>query len=123
MSDDEIETKADVLLLVLNPEDEQSKVFVEELDEKLPAPITRVVISYKPETHEACVENVIEDTDECSVLVKEEPVDLAVDALLKQYSTSLKCYKDHCVKDEVARVLVATALRPCVPWLAILWCK
>ncbi|CAH0493060.1 unnamed protein product [Peronospora farinosa] len=112
LSDDEIEMKADVLLLVLNPEDELSKVFVEELDKKLPASIPRVVISYKPETHEECVENVMENSDESSVLVKEEPVDFAIDALLKQYSTSLKCYKGHCVKEEVARVLVATALRP-----------
>ncbi|CAI5720071.1 unnamed protein product [Peronospora destructor] len=112
LSDDEIEMKADVLLFLLNPEDELSKVFVEELDKKLPAPIPRVVISYKPETHEECVENVIEDNDESIVLVKEEPDDFAIDALLKQYSTSLKCHEGHCVKDEVARVLVTTALRP-----------
>lgn len=119
LSDDEIETKADVLLLVLNPEDEPSKVFVEEFDKKLPASIPRVVISYKPESHEECVEHVIEDTDESSVLVKEPPIDFAIDALLKQYPTSIKCYKRHCVKDEVACVLVATALRPCVPWFAV----
>ncbi|KAI9995262.1 hypothetical protein PInf_012313 [Phytophthora infestans] len=65
LSDDEIEMKADVLLLVLNPEDELRN-----------------------------------------------PVDFAIDATLKQYPTSLKCYEAHCVKDEVAGVLVATALRP-----------
>ncbi|CAH0517775.1 unnamed protein product [Peronospora belbahrii] len=112
LSDDEIETKADVLLLVLNPEDESSKLFVEELDKKLPASIPRVVISYKPETPEECVVDVIESSNESSVLVKEKPVDFATDALLKQYPTSLKCYERHCVKDKVARILVATALRP-----------
>ncbi|KAL3666632.1 hypothetical protein V7S43_008254 [Phytophthora oleae] len=108
LSDDEIEVKADVLLLVMNPEDEPSKIFVEELDRKLPASIPRVVISYKPESQEEAVE----DADESSALVKEEPVDFAMDAMLKQYFTSLKCYDAHSVKNEVARVLVATALRP-----------
>jgi len=112
LSDDEIETKADVLLFVLNPEDEPSKLYVEELDKKLSALIPRVVISYKPETQEERVEDAVEGSDESSVLVNEESVDFATDALLKQYSTSLKCYEAHCVKDEVARVLVATALRP-----------
>ncbi|KAG3205852.1 hypothetical protein PC128_g1182 [Phytophthora cactorum] len=112
LSDDEIEMKADVLLLVLNPEDEPSKIFVEELDKKLPSSIPHVVISYKPETHDEDVEVDIEGADESSSLVKEEPVDFAIDATLKQYPTSLKCYEAHCVKDEVTRVLVATALRP-----------
>ncbi|GMF26017.1 unnamed protein product [Phytophthora fragariaefolia] len=110
LSDDEIELKADVLLLVLNPDDEPSKIFVEELDKKLPASIPRVVISYKPERHEDDVEEA--KTDENSALVKDESVDFAIDATLKQYPTSLKCYEVHCVKVEVARVLVATALRP-----------
>ncbi|GMF19245.1 unnamed protein product [Phytophthora lilii] len=112
LSDDEIEMKADVLLLVLNPADEQSKLFVEELDKKLPASIPRVVISYKPETPNNDAEETKDGTDESSALIKEEPIDFAIDATLKQYSTSLKCYEAHCVKDEVARVLVATALRP-----------
>lgn len=111
LSDEEIEMKADVLLLMLNPEDEPSKVFVEELDKKLPASIPRVVISYKPEKHNEDVEI---DVDESTALVNEEPVDFAIDATLKQYLTSLKCYEAHCVKDEVARALVATALRPYV---------
>ncbi|KAF4028676.1 EF hand associated [Phytophthora infestans] len=112
LSDDEIEMKADVLLLVLNPEDELSKIFVEELDKKLPPSIPRVVISYKPETRNEDVEVAIDGADESSPLVKEDPVDFAIDATLKQYPTSLKCYEAHCVKDEVAGVLVATALRP-----------
>ncbi|KAJ8561686.1 hypothetical protein ON010_g7997 [Phytophthora cinnamomi] len=110
LSDDEIEMKADVLLLVLNPEDEPSKVFVEELDKKLPASIPRVVISYKLEKQDDDVEE--GKVDESSALVKEEPIDFAIDATLKQYPTALKCYEAHSVKDEVARVLVATALRP-----------
>ncbi|KAL4095533.1 hypothetical protein PRIC1_008907 [Phytophthora ramorum] len=110
LSDDEIEMKADVLLLVLNPEDEPSKLFVEELDKKLPASIPRVVISYKPEMHNE--EERKEDTDESSALLKEKPADFAIDATLKQYPTSLKCYEAYCVKEAVARVLVATALRP-----------
>lgn len=121
LSDDEIETKADVLLLVLNPEDEPSKMFVEELDKKLPASIPRVVVSYKPETLDEGVEGAMKGTEESSALVKEEPADFAIDATLKQYPTSLKCYEPHCVKDEVARVLVATALRPCVLCFALLW--
>ncbi|KAG7382302.1 Mitochondrial Rho GTPase 2 [Phytophthora pseudosyringae] len=112
LSDDEIEMKADVLLLVLNPDNEPSKIFVEELDKKLPASIPRVVISYKPETPDEDVDEAKEGPDESSALVKEEPVDFAIDATLKQYPTSLKCYKAQCVKEEVARVLVATALRP-----------
>ncbi|KAE8989098.1 hypothetical protein PR003_g21879 [Phytophthora rubi] len=111
LSDDEIEMKADVLLLVLNPENEPSKVFVEELDKKLPASIPRVVISYKPEKHDEDVEAEAE-ADESTALVQQETVDFATDATLKQYPTSLKCYEAHCVKDEVARVIMATALRP-----------
>ncbi|ETP00907.1 hypothetical protein F441_21708 [Phytophthora nicotianae CJ01A1] len=112
LSDDEIVMKADVLLLVLNPEDEPSKIFVEELDKKLPSSIPRVVISFKPETREKDMEVAIEDADESSSLVKVEPVDFAIEATLKQYSTSLKCHEAYYVKDKVARVLVATALRP-----------
>ncbi|POM77144.1 Mitochondrial Rho GTPase [Phytophthora palmivora] len=108
LSDDEIEFKADVLLLVLNPDDETSKMFVEELDKKLPATIPRVVISYKPEAHDEEVGG----ADESSALVKEEHADFAIDAMLKQYPTALKCYEAHRVKDEAIRVLVATALRP-----------
>ncbi|ETL24993.1 hypothetical protein L916_21090 [Phytophthora nicotianae] len=112
LSDDEIVMKADVLLLVLNPEDEPSKIFVEELDKKLPSSIPRVVISFKPETREKDMEVAIEDADESSSLVKVEPVDFAIEATLKQYPTSLKCHEAYYVKDKVARVLVATALRP-----------
>jgi hypothetical protein len=111
LSDDEIEMKADVLLLVLNPEDEPSKMFV---DKKLPPSIPRVVISYKPEIHNEDAGEAEEGADENSALTKEEPVNFAIDATLKQYSTSLKCYETRCVKEGVARLLVATALRPYV---------
>uniref|UniRef100_M4BFL6 Mitochondrial Rho GTPase n=1 Tax=Hyaloperonospora arabidopsidis (strain Emoy2) TaxID=559515 RepID=M4BFL6_HYAAE len=116
LSDDEIESNADVLLLVLNPEDEPSKVFVEELDKKLPDSIPRVVISYKPKVCKKDVEDSEKGTTDSSALVPDEPSDFAIDALLKQYSTSLKCFEPHCVKGEAARVLVATALRPYVSY-------
>eukprot|EP00644_Phytophthora_capsici_P016421 jgi/Phyca11/508412/fgenesh2_kg.PHYCAscaffold_34_\ len=100
--------KADVLLLVMNPEDEPSKMLVEELDKKLPASIPRVVISYKPESQKEAVDG----ANESDAIIKEEPIDFAMDAMLKQYPTSLKCYDAHSIKNEVACVLVATALRP-----------
>lgn len=111
LTDDEIELKADVLLLAMNPEDEPSKVFVEELNKKLPASVPRVVMSYKPESTNGEGIEEDEETDETSLMGKER-VDFAIDATLKQYTTSLKCYEAHCVKDDVARVLVATALQP-----------
>ena len=120
MSDDEIETKADVLLLVLNPEDEPSKAFVEELDKKLPGSIPRVVISYKPMVYKKDVEDSVKGADESSALIPHKPADFAIDATLKQYPTALECYEPHCVKGEVSRVLVAAALRPYVQSLAVL---
>ncbi|KAL7693179.1 putative small GTPase, EF-hand domain pair, P-loop containing nucleoside triphosphate hydrolase [Plasmopara halstedii] len=112
LTDDEIGLKADVLLLVINPENDLSRLFVEELNKKLPASVPRVVISYKPERiSDSHLEEAKDDTDKRGLLA-EEPVDYAIDATLKQYSTSVKCHKVHCVKDDVARVLVATALRP-----------
>ncbi|KAF4322978.1 hypothetical protein BBO99_00001060 [Phytophthora kernoviae] len=112
LSDDEFELNADVLLLVMNPLDETSKTFVEELDKKLPASIPRVVISYKPEVHEEDEIEAKEDIGEDgSLLGEDEPSDFAIDATLKQYATSLKCHDAPSVK-YASRLLVATALRP-----------
>ncbi|KAI9907499.1 hypothetical protein PsorP6_003723 [Peronosclerospora sorghi] len=108
--DEEIKSKADVLLFVLNPDDEPSKAFVEEMDKKVTAAIPRVVISYRPNNHTEGVGDFV--NKESSASITEKPADFAIDATLKQYPTSLKCHEPQSVKDEVARVLVATALRP-----------
>ncbi|RLN37849.1 hypothetical protein BBJ28_00000471, partial [Nothophytophthora sp. Chile5] len=113
LSDDEIELKADVLVLVMNPLDESSKMFVEELDKQLPAAIPRVVISYKPEVQdEAETETKAEEGGDEEELAKEETLgDFSIDATLKQYTTSIKCHEARSVQEEAAQLIVATALR------------